>query len=220
VSDAAVVDGMAAYYAKRAGEYERVYRRPTRQPDLRAREAWLAQQFVGRDVLEVACGTGWWTPHGAAGAASWLATDVNLEVLAVAQAKPMPASVCFQLLDAYSLVGLGARTFDAAFAGCWWSHVPLARLPAWLDALHARLSPGARVVMLDNRWVDGESTPLSRRDEEGNTYQQRVLDDGSVHEVLKNYPRPAEAIRLLGPRARDAHWVDGSHHWTLSYRLN
>jgi hypothetical protein len=73
----------------------------------------------------------------------------------------------------------------------------------WLDTLHARLQPGARVVLLDNSFVQTSSTPISRRDEAGNTYQLRTLDDGSVHEVLKNFPTPeASASAMLGPRAR------------------
>lgn len=217
---AATPESMAAYYAQRAAYYERVYFKPERQGDLRAMEAWLADQFVGRRVLEIACGTGWWTPHGAARAAHWRATDLNPETMAVAQAKPaLPATVRFQTVEAYTLAELGDETFDAAFAGCWWSHVPLARLRGWLDTLHARLAPGAVVVMLDNSFVPASSTPISRRDAEGNSYQLRTLDDGSTHEVLKNFPSPDAAIAALGPRARDARWLDFTHYWVLHYRL-
>jgi SAM-dependent methyltransferase len=215
-----VEDDMAAYYAQRAAYYERVYFKPERQDDLRAMEAWLAGQFTGRRVLEIACGTGWWTAHGAATAAHWRATDLNPETMAVAQAKPaMPATVRFQTVDAYSLAELGDAQFDAAFTGCWWSHVPLARLPGWLATLHQRLAPGALVVMLDNSYVQTSSTPLSRRDADGNTYQQRTLDDGSAHEVLKNFPSAEQAFGMLGPRARDPQWITWHHYWALRYTL-
>ena len=259
MSQADVVAAMADYYVQRAAYYERVYHKPERQTDLRAMEAWLPDVFEGRRVLEIACGTGWWTPHGAARAASWLATDLNPETMAVAQRKPLPACVSFEAVDAYTMAELGTRTFDAAFTGCWWSHVPLARLPAcvefatvnaysfaelggrrfdaafagcwwshvplqrlpgWLALLHERLEPGARVLMLDNRYVEGSSTPLSRRDADGNTYQQRPLDDGSSHEVLKNFPTPDQAFSMLGPRAADPQWTAHAHYWVLSYTLN
>ncbi len=42
--------------------------------------------------------------------------------------------------------------------------------------------------MLDNKYVTGSSTPISRTDAHGNTYQNRPLKDGSTHEVLKNFP--------------------------------
>jgi demethylmenaquinone methyltransferase/2-methoxy-6-polyprenyl-1,4-benzoquinol methylase len=214
-----IEESMRAYYAQRAQVYERVYHKPERQADLRAMEAWLPGAFAGRTVLEVACGTGWWTPHGARDARSWLATDVNAETMAVAQAKAMPACVRFASVDAYTFEQIDGQRFDGAFAGFWWSHVPLSRLAAWLHTLHARLEPGACVVMLDNRCVAGSSTPIGRRDDDGNTYQQRTLDDGSVHEVLKNFPSREAAFAALGARARNPEWIERVHYWILSYQL-
>lgn len=219
-----VVQSMQAYYAQRASYYERVYHKPERQAELRALEAWIGPRFAGRDVLEVASGTGWWIPHAARAARAWLATDLSDETLAVARAKALPACVRCTTMDAYRFDGLPVdRRFDAAFAGCWWSHVPLARLPGWLERLHERLVPGAHVVFLDNSHVQASSTPISRRDAEGNTYQQRTLDDGSTHEVLKNFPTPEGAAAVLGPRARDLRWNQVGHplvhYWVLEYEL-
>jgi ubiquinone/menaquinone biosynthesis C-methylase UbiE len=214
-----VVDTMATYYAQRAAYYERVYFKPERQTDLRAMEASLPAWFAGRDVLEIACGTGWWTRHAARDAKSWLATDLNPKTMAVARNKSLPASVQFATVDAYSMAELGQQTFNAALAGCWWSHVPLQRLPTWLNTLHARLRPGARVVMLDNRYVQTSSTPISRQDAQGNTYQNRQLYDDSLHEVLKNFPTREQAFAMLGPRAHSPQWIDYHHYWLLSYQL-
>jgi demethylmenaquinone methyltransferase/2-methoxy-6-polyprenyl-1,4-benzoquinol methylase len=219
MSTSDAVHDMQAYYAQRAATYERIYHKPERQRDLRAMEAALREPFAGRRVLEIACGTGWWTPHGARDCVSWLATDLNPETMAIARTKPLPPSVRFATVDAYSLAELGDQTFDAAFAGFWWSHVPLARLPGWLDTLHGRLEPGARVLMMDNAFVEGSSTPIARRDDEGNSYQRRALDDGSSHEVLKNFPTREQAFATLGPRARDPQWVAHTHYWVLSYEL-
>ena len=210
---------MSSYYAQRAAYYERVYFKPERQAELRSIEAWLPTQFSGRRVLEVACGSGWWTLHGARDAAAWLATDLNPETMAVARYKPLPASVQLATVDAYTFAELGSQTFDAAFAGCWWSHVALARLQPWLATLQARLEPGARVVMLDNSFVQTSSLPITRADADGNTYQTRTLDDGSVHEVLKNFPSREQAFAQLGPRAQDPQWTDHGHYWVLSYSL-
>ena len=215
----ATEESMRQYYAQRAQVYERVYHKPGRQRDLRAMESALVVPFAGRHVLEVACGTGWWTPHGARLAASWLATDLNPETLAIARAKVMPASVRFAAVNAYTLAGLEGLTFDAAFAGFWWSHVPLARLVDWLTLLHSRLDSGAQVMLLDNRFVAGSSTAISRRDDEGNTYQQRTLDDGSVHEVVKNFPSRDGALAAIGDGVRDIVWREHTHYWVLSYTL-
>jgi SAM-dependent methyltransferase len=214
-------DNMAAYYARRAAEYDGVYAKPERQADIRVLEAALPPLFEDRRVLEIACGTGWWTPHAAARAAHWLATDLNPETMAVAQSKPTPPGVEFRAVDAYTLAGLrDDERFDAAFAGFWWSHVPKSRLGAWLATLHERLEPGARVVFCDNREVPGSTTPIARRDADGNSYQQRRLADGSRHEVLKNFPSRDEAIAALGPRARHPRWTENTYYWTLVYELS
>ena len=210
---------LQSYYAQRAGSYERIYQKPERQAELRALEAWLPGCFAGRHVLEIACGTGWWTPHGARDAAAWLATDLNPETLSIARAKALPACVQVSQLDAWRLDTLGTQRFDAAFAGFWWSHVERARLPGWLEQLHARLQPGARVVFLDNRYVPGSSTPIARTDAAGDSWQRRTLDDGSVHEVLKNFPTRDEALSALGVRSRDAEWTEHPHYWVLDYTL-
>lgn len=213
---------MARYYADRANYYERVYHKPERQQDLRRLEADLPRYFAGRRVLELACGTGWWTPHGARDCTSWLATDLSEETLQLARRKPMPAAkVEFQIVDAYTLTELGSSArFDAAFAGFWWSHVPVLRLSSWLDTLHSHLEPGSQVIMLDNSFVKFSSSPISRRDADGNTYQIRTLDDGSTYEVVKNFPTAAEVIGALSPRARNAHWMQYSYYWLLSYELS
>ena len=223
-TDLATDAALRRYYAERAASYETVYAKPERQADLRALEAWLPARFAGRRVLEIACGTGWWTPHGARDAAHWLATDANEETLAIARTKRLPAGkVDFRVLDAYAPEALGAERFDAAFAGFWWSHVPHARLAPWLAALHERLEPGAVVVLMDNLYVPGSSTPIARRDDEGNTYQVRALPGGGTREVLKNFPDEAQAraaVTASGPRPRDLCWHAWPHYWALTYRLD
>ena len=210
---------MQTYYARRAAEYERIYAKPERQDDLRAIEAWLPAQFANRNVLEIACGTGWWTPHGARDCASWLATDLNDETMAIAQHKTLPVGrVRFARADAYALQEIDGE-FDSAFAGFWWSHVPLARLQAWLETLHTKLSPCAPVVFIDNLYVEGSSTPIARRDGDGNTYQQRTLDDGSAHEVLKNFPTREHALAAIGSRTLHAQWHQWPHYWALTYTI-
>ena len=215
----AVARDMVDYYKRRAAYYERVYFKPERQADLREMEAWVARQFAGRRVLEVACGTGWWTVHGARDAADWLATDLNPETMDLARAKALPASVRLAEADAYALTDLPGSPFDAAFAGCWVSHIPLARLSSWVDTLHAALQPGARVVVLDNSFVQCSSTPITRHDADGNSYQNRTLDDGSVHEVLKNFPSADELRGRLGARARDFAWTDWTHYWAAAWTV-
>ena len=214
-----VEQAMLRYYAQRAAEYERVFDKPHRQPDIAALKVWLRGQFAGRHVLEVATGTGFWLPEATAEVASWLGTDLSAEVLAIARLKPLDFTrVGFELANAYALgATLARRSFDAAFAGLWFSHVPLARRADWLRQLHAQLGRGARVVLIDNRYVDGDSTPVTRFDAEGNGFQRRRLSDGSEHEVLKNFPTADEFAALLGGRPFEFRELD--HFWTLVYEV-
>ena len=64
---------MVSYYAERACEYERIYQKPERQADLGRLRSLAEGFFAGADVLEVACGTGYWTEVVARRAASVLA---------------------------------------------------------------------------------------------------------------------------------------------------
>ena len=207
------------YYARRADEYERIYDKPERQSDLAQLREIIPLLLNGRDVLEIACGTGYWTQFVAARADSVLATDVNEEVLALAGPKAYPRNnVSFQCLDIYSEEPLAQR-FDAGLAAFWWSHVPRQTQGRFVEHFHRRLDPGAVVVFLDNRYVEGSSTPLTRSDEHGNTFQTRTLDDGTCYEVLKNIPDEAELAGALGKDARALEYVELDYFWYLSYRL-
>jgi demethylmenaquinone methyltransferase/2-methoxy-6-polyprenyl-1,4-benzoquinol methylase len=210
---------LAAYYAKRAAEYERFYDKPERQAEYAALRARVAELLAGRRVLELACGTGYWTKVMSATARDVTALDFNQEVLDVAAAKNLPQDkVSFGIGDAYALPDLGRR-HDALFAGFWWSHVLLQDLDSFLRGAVNAVAPGALITFLDNRYVEGSNTPVSRRDGEGNTYQARKLEkDGSMHEVLKNFPDDAELLRRASVYGAQAKVENFKFFWLLSWR--
>ena len=210
---------MQSYYASRANEYEAVYEKPERQPDLRRIEQWLPSILHGRRILEIACGTGYWTRFLAPVASCIVAIDSAEETLRIARERVSSANVSFVVGDAYA-PGRHRGPFDAAFAGFWLSHVPHERQGDFIAALDAALQPGAKVVFLDNLFVAGSSSPISEQDEQGNTYQSRRLSDGSVHRVLKNFPTEAQLHALvasgLGRSPRYTRW---SYYWAFEYRV-
>jgi SAM-dependent methyltransferase len=210
---------LLAYYSRRAQEYERIYQKPERQADLVRLRSWLRDRLAGHRILEVACGTGYWTAELAPVAAAITATDSSLATLEVARRKAYPAGrVRLLPANAYALAQVPGD-FTAALAGFWWSHVPQERQLAFLDSLHRRLGSGARVVLVDNRYVAGSSTPISRRDAEANTYQRRRLADGTEYEVLKNFPTPDELEARLLPFAQEVTVQQFQYYWGACYRV-
>jgi demethylmenaquinone methyltransferase/2-methoxy-6-polyprenyl-1,4-benzoquinol methylase len=120
--------------------------------------------------------------------------------------------------DAFALP-LSLGMFDAAFAGLWFSHVPVQRRGEFLAGLHPRLESGARVVLIDNTETQCERLPITGRDADGNTYQQRLLPDGTTHRVLKNFPSRDELRTLIDGVGTDIQYWRGEHFWALSYDL-
>ena len=208
---------MQAYYTARAPYYDAVYLKPERAGDIAFLMEYLPHAFAGRAVLEVACGTGYWTQHIAKTAARLVATDAGPEPLAFAKLRPHAGRVTFALEDAYRLpASLGG--FDAAFAGLWFSHVPIERREEFLASLHARLRPGAKVVFIDNSEVQCREWPIVETDARGNTYQRRALRDGTEHRVLKNFPTRRELEVLLAGAAAFQH-KQLDNFWLVEYLL-
>ena len=204
------------YYAARASEYDAVYLKPERQADLREIEQWLPSHFVDKHVLEVACGTGYWTQFIAPVATGITAIDATVETLEIATKRLRDDKVAFLVGDAYALPQREEK-FDAAFAGFWFSHVPKARQREFLSGLNSRLKPGAKVVLLDNRYVEGSSSAIVEQDGEGNTFQIRTLGDGSKHLVLKNFPSEIELQSLVRDFSSKARFTAWHFFWAFEY---
>ena len=210
---------ITAYYARRASEYEKVYAKPERQQELAFLKQQLPQWFAGQQVLEVACGTGYWTQFIAKAARSITATDINEEVLDIARRKDYgKCGVEIVQADAYNL-GAISGVFTAGFSGFWWSHVPKRARTPFLEAFHAKLSPGSPLVFLENLYVHGSNNPMAPEvDGEGNTYSLRRLEDGSEWKVLKNFQTEAELRQDLSPFATAIEYGAMKYYWWVKCR--
>ncbi|HZZ94797.1 MAG TPA: class I SAM-dependent methyltransferase [Usitatibacter sp.] len=218
MSETTAAPTMERYYARRAAEYERIYDKPERQAELE----WLRERvpavFRGREVLEIACGTGYWTQYIAREARRVRACDINEAVLDIAREKPIaPGRAEFFRADALTLEGV-PEGCDAAFAGFWWSHVKKAELRGFIARLDAKLKRGSVIAILDNTFVEGSSTPMSRRDADGNTYQVRKLANGDDYEVVKNFPTEDELREAVAEVAAEAHLESLRYYWLLVFR--
>jgi ubiquinone/menaquinone biosynthesis C-methylase UbiE len=138
---------MKQYYAERAKEHDKVYLKPERQEDIKKIHAYLKEAFSGLDVLEAACGPGYWTQTIAEIAGSVSASDYNNEVLEIAKNRGYKISdIIFIEDDAYNLSKI-TGSFNAGFAGFWWSHIPLHRIEEFLICFHSKLKKGSKIVL-------------------------------------------------------------------------
>ncbi|MCI0744119.1 MAG: class I SAM-dependent methyltransferase [Verrucomicrobia subdivision 3 bacterium] len=213
-------DALTQYYSRRAPHYEEIWRRndPVRHSEQLAIVNEIRRLFRGRRVLEIACGSGYWTQFAAETASSVCAIDTSEEMLALARAKDLRADrVEFRRADAHALDAL-AGEFDASLANFWFSHVPKARIPQFLADLNRRLCAGALVFMADNVFVDGLGGELLRPNDSADTFKLRTLPDGSTERVLKNYFDETELRTLFSDFADGLTITYGTCFWSVSYR--
>ena len=138
------------------------------------------------------------------------------ETLRFARMRHLNCQAEFVECDAYQLPeSLG--TFDAAFMGFWFSHIPVTRRVDFLRGLSHHLKPGANVVLLDNRYVEGSSSPITNTDVDGNTYQTRRLKDRSTYQVLKNFPSEAELRALLTSLDCEGTYTVWPYFWACEF---
>jgi SAM-dependent methyltransferase len=215
------VDEMHTYYAGRMPYYDEgrtgIEEGWVTQPLL----DWVTSALAGRNVLEIACGTGLWTGWIAPKAASVTATDYTEGALDVARKKAFPeGKVRFKRADAYLLADVEGQ-FNGGFHCDWWSHVPKARRVDFLKTYHSRLQPGARVLMCDTLFWASKRDLV---DENGDQIQTRKLRDGRHFEVIKNFPSKEELFSDLEPFGTGMEYrtfadcgVKKSGRWCVSY---
>jgi len=162
---------------------------------------------------------GYWTQFIARSAAKVHACDINEAVLEIAREKPIPKGrVDFFKADAVTLEGVPAG-LRRGVRGL----LVVAREEERPRALRAQPRRARRAAPWSpsstNQYAEGSSTAISRRDAEGNTYQQRRLANGEEYEVLKNFPTAAELAEAVRPVAREAHLESLTYYWLMVFTL-
>lgn len=207
---------MIEYYSRRAAGYDNLYHRAERKEALDEAAAILMDIFRNRRVLEIACGTGYWTERIAAMAQSIFAVDINDSMLEIAKKRTYPkGNVIFSRNDFYHLSIPG--NYDALFAGFLWSHILLQEMDAFISLLKSYVVPGGVLVFIDNNFVEGSSTPVHYTDESGNTYQKRKLDNGEEFSIVKNFPQEATVRNMLAGKTSDIHFTKLEYYWILHF---
>ncbi|MDH3216468.1 MAG: class I SAM-dependent methyltransferase [Candidatus Krumholzibacteria bacterium] len=213
------IEALERYYRMRAPEYDDIYARAddVRRGELASATEMMKSVVDGRRVLEVACGTGFWTHIASEVATKIVAIDASSEMLDVAGQKKLRAdNVTFIKADAYRLDEVPG-TFDAGVASFWVSHVPKARLKSFLSAFHQRLGKRASVFMMDNFNTPGYGGEFLCKPGSQDTFKLRELADGSKHTIIKNYFDTNKLRYLFAPVSNQLVIGSGTYYWWLSY---
>jgi SAM-dependent methyltransferase len=183
-----VSEGMRAYYDRRALEYDDWWRGTGRfarrvRPDW-AQEVQRLLKVVGglapARVLDAGCGTGFLTRHLRG---DLVALDQSPQMVEVAAAR-IPGARVVQG-DAVPLP-FRAQEFDRVFTSHFYGHLH--------DGEREEFVAEARRVGRELVVVDSARTA----DTGAEQWQQRVLNDGSVHRVYKRYFGGTELVAELG----------------------
>lgn len=207
------------YYADRAYEYDKTYLRPERQKDIKKLHKLLKTLLKDHIVLEIACGTGYWTKTIAFVSKCITAVDINDEVLQIAKNRGIPSNKVIFIQDDVYILNKIQGNFSAGFAGFWWSHISKSKLKQFITLFHSKVQPNALIIFIDNRHVKRSSTSISRMDIHGNTYQIRKLEDGREYEILKNFPTKKEIRDILENKVKNLKIQFLKYFWIVSYNI-
>ena len=199
--DAAMVD----YYTARAGEYDDWYLRRGRyergpihdaawNAELDAAGGWLDRLPIGGRIVELAAGTGWWSPLLASKGELWLydAAEAPLE-LARERLVAHNLRAHIHVRDAWAPPE--GEPADAVFAGFWISHVPRDRTVAFLETARRWLRPGGRLAIIDSL-PDPQSGASDHPPSSGDLAVRR-LADGREFTIVKVYRTSGEIEAAL-----------------------
>jgi len=199
-------DEMVAYYAARAPEYDDWYLRRGRyargaihdmawQVDLDTVTRWLDAQPIRGEIVELAAGTGWWSPLLAQKGELW-AYDAAEAPLDRARERLLAHGLRAHLhvRDAWAEPD---RPVDAVFAGFWLSHVPRERLPAFLSLVRRWLKPGGSFLFVDSQPDPQSGAADHDRTEVAPDVQLRRLADGRQFRVVKVFSTPDQLSAAL-----------------------
>jgi SAM-dependent methyltransferase len=190
---------MVAYYEARAPEYDDWYLRRGRydhgpianavwQSELDRATLWLDGLALGPVIVELAAGTGWWSPLLAQKGELW-AFDAAEAPLDRARSRLVAHHLRAHLhvRDAWAPPD---READALFTGFWLSHVPRPDLDAFLRLARGWLGSGGTFAFIDSL-PDPESGARDHASPAADRSVRR-LADGREFEIPKVYYEPRE----------------------------
>lgn len=187
-----LLENQKFYYDHRAKDWTQWvenYMRPV-QNEI---DTLIAESHLDGDILDIACGTGFWSERIAAQANSVTALDGSEEMIARLRERKLPnvSTICADIFSWHP-----PTQWDGIFFAHWLAHVPETHFDSFWQTVDAALLPGGHVIIID---VNG----AERRIEE-NTYEdehiplaRRRLKDGSQFDIVKHFWEPSDLLARL-----------------------
>lgn len=213
-------DQTIEYYQKRAREYDKIYFRndAVRQSELAYLYALSRRVLLGRRVLDIACGTGFWTRILSDSAHSIIGLDINSDTLEVARDKNYRCPVNFIRGDFLKIDNL-PEPVDGLMATFVLSHIRRQEIDDLRDTLSRILEPGAPVFFCDNNLVCEMKPELIPAGDGVNTYKKRILENGEEYVILKNYFDSEELKRIFAEWGTITDFYFHKYYWAVCLRL-
>jgi ubiquinone/menaquinone biosynthesis C-methylase UbiE len=207
-------DETIEYYQKRAGEYDQIYLRddPARQAELAAMYALSSRTLAGHDVLDLACGTGFWTQVVSGATKSIVGIDINPATLAEASRKKYRCPVRFVLADMFRLP-IDSRRCDGVLATFILSHVRRQDILQLAETVRRTVAASSPIFLCDNNPITEATQGVTWDDEHINTYKKRRLENGEEYTILKNYFGRDELAEVLTPWGRVESIIYREYYW-------
>ena len=210
---------VAKYYALLGEAVEDKYLEPDMDEDIDDMSIHLGNVLAGHTVLELGCGTGFWTEVAAESAQSVLAVDINANLVDIARQRGMPeGKVSFRVADALDLPE-DIGKFSAVLVSFLWSHLNKKEQEQLLATLKKRLGKDVLLVILDDSFVEGFSETIARTDADGTTYEILTAPEGERFEVPKSYQSDSALRKRLGNVGKEIKIERIEFFWILTCRL-
>ena len=149
---------------------------------------------IAGEIVELAAGTGWWSPLLARkGELSLYDGNRGAARARARAARRARLRAHLHVRDAWAEPD---RAVDAVFTGFWLSHVPRARLAAFLALVRRWLKPGGTFAFIDS--LPDPQSSAADHPTPADDLSVRRLDDGREFTVVKVYYEPGELEAALG----------------------
>jgi ubiquinone/menaquinone biosynthesis C-methylase UbiE len=208
------------YYNERAREYDKVYFRdnPQRQSEIAQLYAMSRRTLADRNVLDIACGTGFWTKIISEKARSITGIDINPATLEEARKKNYLCPIDFIIGDFFDLP-FGKDAFDGLLATFVLSHIKRQDINELYNSIRKMVKAGSPVFLCDNNLICEMIPDLIWDKPHINSYKKRRLENGDEYLILKNYFSQEELADRLGNWGTVERIIYFEYYWAVVLTL-